>query len=203
MSRTLFAKIAALALSGGLSCAVGQPPAPERLSEAAAPEPPDARERQLARIEAEFAPYQSGLAGFEARAAAETIAEEARRHGLDDDLVLAVIRTESGFFNFARSGVGALGLMQIMPDTGAMLARQAGIEWRGPDTLFDPVTNIRLGIRYLAQLRLRYGDWEHALAAYNWGPGAIDRRLASGAELPRLYADQVLARYQSFAAATP
>jgi soluble lytic murein transglycosylase-like protein len=203
MSRALLAKIAAFAVSGGLSCAVGQTPESTPLNEAPAAEPPSARELRIARIQAEFSRYQSGLADFEARAAAEAIADEARRHGLDEELVLAVIRTESGFHNFARSSVGALGLMQLMPGTGEMLAGQAGIDWSGADTLLDPVANIELGIRYLAQLRARYGDWEHALAAYNWGPGAIDRRLASGAGLPQRYTTTVLAHLQSFAAATP
>ena len=109
-------------------------------------------------------------------------------------MVLAVIHTESGYYNFARSSVGALGLMQIMPATGEMLAREAGIRWTGPELLFDPEVNLRLGTRYLAVLRARYGDWTRALAAYNWGPGEIDRRLAVGEVLPDKYASRVYAR---------
>jgi soluble lytic murein transglycosylase-like protein len=134
--------------------------------------------------------YQTGLGMTEVETVARTI--ESRR-----DLILAVMRTESGFFNRARSRVGALGLMQIMPATGEMLARQLGIDWKGPETLFDPVVNVRLGVAYLTQLHARYGSWQRALAAYNWGPGAIDRRLRRGRRLPVQYVARVLAALES------
>ena len=82
----------------------------------------------------------------------------------------------------------ARGLMQIMPATGEELARRLGHPWHGPDALFDPTLNLKLGTAYLRQLLNRYnGNVETALAAYNWGPGHIDRRIASGVSLPRLY----------------
>lgn len=137
--------------------------------------------------------YQTGLARFELEAVARTIQEESIRHDVSRDLVLAVMRTESGFFNWARSEVGALGLMQIMPATGEMLVKRMGIPWAGERTLFDPVVNVRLGVAYLAELRDRYRSWDKALAAYNWGPGAIDRRIRGGRALPVVYATRVLA----------
>ena len=137
--------------------------------------------------------YQTGLAPFELDEVAATIEEVSERYGLSRDLILAVIRTESGFYNWARSRAGALGLMQIMPETGEMLARDLGIEWNGPTTLFDPVTNIRLGVCYLSRLHSRYGTWRPALAAYNFGPAAIDRYLRGGRTLPLGYTTRVLA----------
>lgn len=144
-------------------------------------------------IAQELIAYQTGLAPFEVRSIASVIEEESAKHGLSRDLVLAVIRTESGFYNWARSPAGALGLMQIMPATGKMLARELAIPWAGPRTLFDPAVNVRLGISYLAHLHERYGSWGPALAAYNWGPGVIDRRLLRGHRLPAAYTTRVLA----------
>lgn len=148
-------------------------------------------------IEARFHDYQAGLSPREIREVAETIVRESQPRDLPWELVLAVIHTESGFHNFAVSKVGALGLMQIMPATGAQLARELRIDWQGPRTLFDPVPNVRMGTRYLAQLRGRYGDWDRALAAYNWGPERIDGRIQRGRALPVRYAQTVLARLQS------
>lgn len=181
-------------LTGGLSCALHPPTAraPELPSVAAAAVP-DAHSG-ADEVEALLARHMTGLAPFEVRRAAEALIAEANRNRVEPALVLAVMHTESGYYNFARSSVGALGLMQIMPATAEMLAREAGIPWTGPEMLFEPALNLRLGTRYLALLHARYGDWTRALAAYNWGPAAIDRRLAGGEGLPEQYTDRVYAR---------
>ena len=190
MSRRHAFALFSLALS--LSCAVPRPPHDPTVTEAvaavpAAPSPADEIETLLAR-------HMTGLAGFEVRRTAEAIVAEAKRNRIEPRMVLAVMHTESGYYNFARSPVGALGLMQIMPATGEMLAREAGLGWNGPDDLFAPELNVRLGVRYLALLRAKYGSWQRALAAYNWGPAAIDRRLADGDGVPEVYVQQVYAR---------
>jgi soluble lytic murein transglycosylase-like protein len=102
------------------------------------------------------------------------------------------VHVESRANTFAVSPVGALGLMQILPSTGEELAHQEGVTWRGPHTLFDPLVNVRLGVAYLEQLSNRYGEVSTALAAYNWGPGHIDRRIARGRALPTEYPSLVL-----------
>jgi len=190
----LVALVIGFALTGGLSCAVRPPlerdSALPPVSAAATLKPNDAVDE----VEARLARHLTGLARFEVRRAAEALIAESKRNRIDPALVLAVMHTESGYYNFARSSVGALGLMQIMPATGEMLARDAGIPWTGPDMLFEPELNLRLGTRYLALLHARYGSWTRALAAYNWGPGAIDRRLAEGEGLPVQYTDRVYAR---------
>ena len=139
----------------------------------------------------------TGLSETELDVVAQTIVEEARRHEMDPRVVMAVIVVESSGYNFARSHVGALGLMQIMPATGEELARELDIAWRGPSTLFDPVQNIRLGVAYLRQLSDRYGELPAALAAYNWGPARIDSRIRRGRKLPSLYVEQVLKAYDT------
>ena len=88
-------------------------------------------------------------------------------------LVLAVIRTESDFYPDAVSPVGAMGLMQLMPETFAFL-REEKLPADLPDSaVFDPEVNIRYGTFYLAYLHGRFGDWPTALAAYNAGEGRV------------------------------
>jgi soluble lytic murein transglycosylase-like protein len=134
-----------------------------------------------------IARYRTGLAPHELTVLAKTIAEESRRHDLDASLVLAVMRVESLFNTYAVSPVGAIGLMQVMPRTGAAVAIEEGITWPGPHVLFDPVVNVRIGVAYLKHLTDRYGDVSAALAAYNWGPTHIDSRIRRGTRLPVEY----------------
>jgi soluble lytic murein transglycosylase-like protein len=97
----------------------------------------------------------------------DLIEEHARLNSIRSDLVRAVVQVESGFNPYAVSPKGALGLMQLMPTT----AQQFGV--RNP---FDPQENVRAGVAYLRQLLDRYENDERlALAAYNAGPGAVDR----------------------------
>jgi soluble lytic murein transglycosylase-like protein len=139
---------------------------------------------------------RTGLTDAEVARLAQTIVVEARRYHFDPALVLAVIHVESRFDTYAVSPKDALGLMQLLPSTGEALAPVVGVEWMGPQTLFDPVANVRLGVAYLRQLTDRYnGSVRTALVAYNWGPGRIDQFVRAGDPLPREYSQLVLAAY--------
>lgn len=130
---------------------------------------------------------------------AQAIVSEATARDLDPFLVLAVIHVESRFDAFAVSPAGAMGLMQIRPSTGKALAAKIGMAWHGARTLLDPAANVRLGIAYLASMRRRFRSLEIALAAYNWGPGEIRRRVESGVDVPESYSRRVLSVYSETA----
>jgi len=118
----------------------------------------------------------AGGAGSDGAPYETLIQEAAARYGVDPSLVKAVIQTESGFRPDAESSAGAKGLMQLMDGT----ARGLGVT-----DSFDPRQNIDGGTKYLAHLLRKYdGQLSVALAAYNAGPGRVDRLgIGSEAEL--------------------
>jgi soluble lytic murein transglycosylase len=98
------------------------------------------------------------------------IRREAAKHKLDPAWIAAEIRAESVFNPRARSGANAMGLMQVLPETGAGVARRLGRPWSGAASLYDPETNIVLGTAYLREMKEKYGRPYVAIAAYNAGP---------------------------------
>ena len=99
------------------------------------------------------------------------ILASAEEFDLDPYMVCGVIFTESAFHPEAKSNVGALGLMQLMPATGLEEAELLEIEGVTEDRLTEPALNIRLGCNYLRKLLDEFGTESVALAAYNAGPG--------------------------------
>ena len=105
-----------------------------------------------------------------------TIRREAAKNKLDPAWIAAEIRAESVFNPNARSGANAMGLMQVLPGTGMIVARQVGVPWGGAQSLYDPDTNIVLGSAYLRQLLDKYGGQPYfAIAGYNAGPAPLAR----------------------------
>jgi hypothetical protein len=139
----------------------------------------------------------TGLANVTKEELAEVIYEEATRHNQDPKLILALIATESEFYNWAVSEKGAKGLMQIMPYVAESLARELGIEWSGDRTLFNPYLNIRIGIHYLSQLMLDFKDVRTALTAYNYGPTYVKGLIERKERIPHNYYRKFLTAYQS------
>jgi soluble lytic murein transglycosylase len=124
------------------------------------------------------------------------IRTSARERGLDPALVAAVVYAESRFDPNARSQAGAVGLMQVLPDTGRYIARKTGGTRFVVADLRDPEINVRYGSWLLAQLSERYGGQEDtALAAYHAGPSNVDawQRAGRGIAFPetRAYVAEV------------
>lgn len=114
----------------------------------------------------------------------DVIRREAAKHRLDPTWVAAEIRAESVFNPRARSHADARGLMQVLPSTGAGVARRIGLDWRGGDALYDSEYNIMLGTAYLRQLEDKYAQTYLAIAAYNAGPAPVARWMSQRPGMP-------------------
>jgi soluble lytic murein transglycosylase len=99
-----------------------------------------------------------------------TIRRESSKRAIDPAWVAAEIRAESIFNPNARSPASAMGLMQVLPGTGAGVAQRNGIAYGGAQSLYDPDTNIAIGTAYLRELLNTYGTPYVTIAAYNAGP---------------------------------
>jgi soluble lytic murein transglycosylase-like protein len=121
------------------------------------------------------------------------IAVAAERHHVNALLLAAIVSVESGFSSHAVSPQGALGLMQIVPDVAA--------DYGVTGDLLDPYVNVDLGSRFVSSLLKDYhGDVERALAAYNAGPGVVDRyKGVPPYPETREYVREVLAKYARYA----
>lgn len=115
----------------------------------------------------------------------ESIKKYSDQWGLNANFVCAIMYTESHFNPQANSGVGARGLMQIMPATGRSIAEELGETNYSADNLYDPDTNIRYGSYYIKGLLDKYdGNYDYALAGYNAGVPRADRWREDAAPLP-------------------
>ncbi len=105
-----------------------------------------------------------------------SVTTNASKNGIAKDWVFSLIRQESAFSYQAKSPVGALGMMQIMPATAKQISKNMGIRYKGKYSLLQPEKNIQLGTRYMGQLLKRFqGNTILATAAYNAGPNRAKR----------------------------
>ena len=124
------------------------------------------------------------------------VSAHARNYGLDPALLAAVIYAESRFEADVESSAGAVGLMQLLPETARGIALRTGGARFVVSDLRDPEINVRYGSWYLNHLRGRYdGDMRLVLAAYHAGQGNVDRWLEEGGGIAfpetRAYVDEV------------
>jgi soluble lytic murein transglycosylase len=182
----LLAGLAWLSLSSGGTLPAGLAGAGGGAAAAPAPWTPE-----VPAIEAALAELGTPLPRSERGRVARTVVAEARRAGFSPEFVLAVIQVESGGDPFAVSSKGALGLMQLLPATGEAVAGELDLRWEGPETLFDPVLNVQLGVAYLERLRARYGNLSIALTAYNRGPTRVSDMLRRSERIPGAYSRRV------------
>jgi hypothetical protein len=135
------------------------------ISKAPAPERPNPTLKLFPSGTAQTVNQQQAL--VDRRSLDEMVSGAGQRHQIDPDFINSVIRAESGFNNRAVSKKGAQGLMQLMPQTASHL---------GVANSFDPNSNVEGGTKYLRELLEKYNyDVPKALAAYNAGPGRVDR----------------------------
>jgi len=103
----------------------------------------------------------------------EFVEKYSEEYGVPEYIIYSTIKVESGFDSSARSSAGAIGLMQIMPDTFRYLMAEVKEDYKA-DLIYGPETNIRFGTYYLSKLYLKYGNWDTVFAAYNGGTTNVD-----------------------------
>ena len=146
---------------------------------------------------AKLVSFFEGSASF--KSAKPHLTEASRTHNIDFELLQALVATESGFNALAISPKGAIGLMQVMPDTAARFGLSAEPRVPIQRKLADPALNIKTGARYLSYLmNLFPGRLDLVLASYNAGEGAVQR---AGNNIPNFketqnYVQTVMQLYQ-------
>lgn len=107
----------------------------------------------------------------------EFVEKYSQQYSVPKEIVYAVIKTESSFKSDAVSNKGAIGLMQITPDTFAWLCTKESFSSDSVDMLYNPEINIRAGTLFLSLLYSEYGIWENVYAAYNAGRSKVNEWL--------------------------
>src|SRR5690554_873675 len=102
--------------------------------------------------------------------------EQVKLYNFKPEQVIAWIEQESEFYALAVSRKGAIGLTQIMPETGKDIARRLGIEWKGPEMLFDPEINLIFGFNHLDWGRGCSINEHQAFSMYFWGYGNVKKK---------------------------
>jgi len=118
------------------------------------------------------------LGGGNLQVVANTIWRESQDRNVDYRLVLALMEVESGYRSHVISPDGSRGIMQLKPATARAIAREADLSYKGRVDLFDPRTNIRIGVYFLSQLLDEFKTVRKALYAYNVGPNRAKRSIA-------------------------
>lgn len=104
------------------------------------------------------------------------VVKYSEKYAVPEELVFAIIKVESNFDPNTVSSAGAIGLMQMLPSTYEWLTTKLNEDY-DEKMLYDPETNIKYGTYYLQYLYSRFGSWEKAVIAYNWGEGNFSKFL--------------------------
>ncbi len=110
----------------------------------------------------------------------EYVEKYSKENEVDPLLIYAIIKAESNFDNKAVSNKGAMGLMQLLDETANEVARNESIDYKKEETLYNPETNIMLGIKYYASLKDQLGNSVIAIIAYNAGIGTVNNWIEQG-----------------------
>lgn len=137
------------------------------------------------------------LSAAQREAVTSELVRAQRDLGLEPLFVLAIITQESRFRPRAVGPAGSLGLMQLRPFVAKDVAKRHGLRFAGRGTLFDPGANVRLGTIFLSELIDRFGNPDHAIAAYNAGPTRVGRLLDRGHRPPQRFVNKVRAHYET------
>jgi Soluble lytic murein transglycosylase and related regulatory proteins (some contain LysM/invasin domains) len=124
--------------------------------------------------------------------------KECQRQDMDPIFVMAIIQTESQWNTYAKGTSGEIGLMQILPQTATWIAKKYRLEYRGESSLYDPITNLKIGITYFAHLRSQFESRaHHYVPAYNMGPTNLRRVARSFASIGTDERDLLYGEYGS------
>lgn len=127
------------------------------------------------------------------------IAKESEQNKIDPYLIVALIKTESSFRIKVVSYKGAVGLMQLLPNTAYYISDKVNdLKLNKRNELFNPVTNIKIGINYFSYLKDKFhGNEKYAIMAYNFGPTNLKKYISRNYSLPHFYYNRVMANYKN------
>jgi len=125
---------------------------------------------------------------------ADAIIHESNEAGLDPLFVMALIQQESNFNIKAKGSFGEIGLMQIKPDTAKWISHLYKIPYRSKHDLYNPLTNIRIGVRYLSRLDNKFNRTQYSISAYNMGTKKLKNSIKAK-RLPKIYFSGIIKKY--------
>lgn len=124
--------------------------------------------------------YENILKIFYRQDYSEYVEKYSKENKVDPLLIYSIIKAESNFDNEAVSSKGAMGLMQLMDETAKEVATNELIEYESDKTLYNPEENIKIGVKYYADLKNIFGNDAIAIAAYNAGMGTVSSWIEEG-----------------------
>jgi len=126
---------------------------------------------------------------------ASIVYKESKNYGYDWRLIIAMMKAESNFDKQAKSYKGAVGLMQLMPNTAEWISPKLKVQYNGASSLHNPEYNVKLGVHYLSMMEDKFGDLDKAIVAYNKGPRKLKDDLDQGLETNSNFLEKVKAYY--------